>query len=75
MRIAIETLGTRGDVQPYLALARGLLARGHDVQLAAPVQFGDVICGAERRSSSFSCSGENENARPNGGASDRRIGC
>ena len=43
MRIAIETLGTRGDVQPYLALARGLLARGHDVQLAAPVQFGEMV--------------------------------
>jgi sterol 3beta-glucosyltransferase len=39
MRIAIQTLGTRGDVQPYLALARGLLARGHAVQLAGPVQF------------------------------------
>ena len=39
MRIAIQTLGTRGDVQPYLALARGLMARGHDVQLAAPQQF------------------------------------
>jgi UDP:flavonoid glycosyltransferase YjiC (YdhE family) len=39
MRIAIETLGTRGDVQPYLALARALQARGHTVQLAAPMQF------------------------------------
>ncbi len=43
MRIAIHTLGTRGDVQPYLALALGLLARGHDVQLAAPVQFEAMI--------------------------------
>ena len=39
MRVAIETLGTRGDVQPYLALARGLMARGHEVHLGAPVQF------------------------------------
>lgn len=39
MRVAIETMGTRGDVQPYLALARALMARGHDVQLAAPEQF------------------------------------
>ena len=39
MRIAIETLGTRGDVQPYLALARILQERGHIVQLAAPQQF------------------------------------
>jgi sterol 3beta-glucosyltransferase len=42
MRIAIQTFGTRGDVQPYLALARGLIARGHDVQLAAPEQFSDL---------------------------------
>ncbi|WP_151983228.1 glycosyltransferase [Rhizobium sp. EC-SD404] len=39
MRIAIHTLGTRGDFQPYIALARGLIARGHEVQLAAPIQF------------------------------------
>ena len=42
MRFAIETLGTRGDVQPYIALAIGLIARGHEVQLAAPVQFTDM---------------------------------
>lgn len=39
MRISIHTLGTRGDVQPYLALALGLKDRGHDVLLAAPSQF------------------------------------
>jgi UDP:flavonoid glycosyltransferase YjiC (YdhE family) len=39
LRIAIHTLGTRGDVQPYLALALGLKARGHDVLMAAPSQF------------------------------------
>lgn len=39
MRISIHTLGTRGDVQPYIALARGLIRQGHQVQLAAPAQF------------------------------------
>ena len=39
MRIGIHTLGTRGDVQPYLALALGLKAAGHEVQIAAPTQF------------------------------------
>lgn len=39
MRIAILTWGTRGDVQPYLALAKGLAARGHAVSLAAPDNF------------------------------------
>jgi sterol 3beta-glucosyltransferase len=47
MRIAIQTLGTRGDVQPYLALAIGLMTRGHAVQLAAPEQFEQAVaaCG------------------------------
>lgn len=45
MRVAIETLGSRGDVQPYVALALALLARGHDVQLAAPAQFQDFVEG------------------------------
>lgn len=40
MRIAIQTLGTRGDVQPYVALALGLMQDGHVVQVAAPVQYG-----------------------------------
>lgn len=39
MRLAIHTLGTRGDVQPYLALALGLKAAGHEVLIAAPSQF------------------------------------
>ncbi|MBT2523453.1 glycosyltransferase [Arthrobacter sp. ISL-28] len=40
MKVLIMTLGTRGDVQPFVALARGLLAAGHDVVLAAPHRFG-----------------------------------
>lgn len=43
MRIAIQTLGTRGDVQPYVALAKGLMARGHDVQISASVQFESFV--------------------------------
>lgn len=39
MRFSIHTLGTRGDMQPYLALARGLRRRGHDVLVVAPAQF------------------------------------
>lgn len=33
MRIGLETWGTEGDVQPFLALARGLSAAGHRVTL------------------------------------------
>lgn len=43
MRVAIQTLGTRGDVQPYVALALRLQARGHEVQLAAPLQFEALV--------------------------------
>lgn len=43
MRIAIQTLGTRGDVQPYVALSRALMVRGHDVQISAPVQFESFV--------------------------------
>lgn len=31
MRILLATIGSRGDVQPYLALALGLQAAGHDI--------------------------------------------
>ncbi|MHA6687293.1 glycosyltransferase [Mesorhizobium sp. A556] len=43
MRVAIQTLGTRGDVQPYIALALGLISQGHEVQIAAPVQFDAMV--------------------------------
>lgn len=39
MNVLILTYGTRGDVQPYVALARGLHCAGHDVTLAAPARF------------------------------------
>ena len=43
MRVAIHTLGTRGDIQPYLALALGLKDLGHDVLIAAPSQYESFI--------------------------------
>jgi sterol 3beta-glucosyltransferase len=39
MKILIITLGTRGDVQPYLALAHGLQAAGHELSLATDSTF------------------------------------
>jgi UDP:flavonoid glycosyltransferase YjiC (YdhE family) len=36
MKIALVILGTRGDVQPMVALATGLMDRGHDVTIFAP---------------------------------------
>jgi sterol 3beta-glucosyltransferase len=34
MKIAVATIGSRGDVQPYVNLCQGLQAAGHDVRLA-----------------------------------------
>ena len=39
MNIALLTLGTRGDVQPFIALGKALKARGHSVVLDAPENF------------------------------------
>jgi sterol 3beta-glucosyltransferase len=35
MRIVIPTIGSRGDVQPFIALAQGLIRVGHTVTLAS----------------------------------------
>jgi sterol 3beta-glucosyltransferase len=43
MKIAILTYGSRGDVQPFLALAVGLQKAGHAVTLAAPHRFENFI--------------------------------
>lgn len=39
MHIRLLALGTRGDVQPYIALGLGLQRAGFDVALATPVDF------------------------------------
>ena len=44
-RIVLTTIGTRGDVQPYAALALGLKRAGYQVRLAAPENFKDWIEG------------------------------
>lgn len=35
MNIVIPTIGSRGDVQPFIALAQGLIRAGHSVTLAS----------------------------------------
>lgn len=44
-RIAVCTIGTQGDVQPYLALAIALKARGYSVVLGASEDFQGMIEG------------------------------
>jgi sterol 3beta-glucosyltransferase len=43
MKITILTYGSRGDVQPFVALARGLQKSGHVVKLAAPQKFDEFV--------------------------------
>ena len=45
MKIAIIALGSRGDVQPYVALGKGLQAVGHHVQLLSHENF-DALAAA-----------------------------
>lgn len=42
------TIGSRGDVQPYIALAKGLMADGHRCKIATHGEFKDwiqAVCG------------------------------
>ncbi len=41
MKIVLATFGSRGDVQPMLALSLALISKGHDVLLAAPPEKAD----------------------------------
>jgi sterol 3beta-glucosyltransferase len=43
VKVLILTLGTRGDVQPFVALARGLTDAGHEAALAAPHRFARFV--------------------------------
>ena len=43
MRIAIIAMGTRGDVQPYLALGKGLVTAGHFVRLITHENFEKLV--------------------------------
>ena len=43
MKIMILTLGTRGDVQPYIALGMGLQRSGYDVTIATSARFTPMI--------------------------------
>ena len=46
MQVSLVTLGSHGDVLPFLALAVALKERGHAVALAAPAPFGALAARA-----------------------------
>ncbi|CAO1620144.1 unnamed protein product [Parajaminaea phylloscopi] len=43
LHFTLLTIGSRGDVQPYLSLAKGLKAEGHQVRIATHAEFGPWI--------------------------------
>jgi UDP:flavonoid glycosyltransferase YjiC (YdhE family) len=44
VKIALASYGTRGDIEPLVAVGRELMCRGHDVQMAVPP---DLVAFAE----------------------------
>ncbi|KAI1117731.1 glycosyltransferase family 1 protein [Nemania sp. NC0429] len=45
LKITCLTIGSRGDVQPYIALCKGLIAEGHKPRIATHVEFREWIEG------------------------------
>ena len=43
MRIAIIASGSRGDVQPYVALGKGLQEAGHEIRLVTHEDFQTLV--------------------------------
>jgi len=43
MKIAVLAFDTRGGVQPYIALSRGLLRSGHNVTMITTADFTDLV--------------------------------
>jgi len=58
MKILLQTLGSRGDVQPFVALGRELQRRGHDVVVSATAEFAAMIETAGLRANCMSISYE-----------------
>lgn len=43
LRVVCLTIGSRGDVQPYIALCKGLIAQGHRPKIVTHAEFGDWV--------------------------------
>ena len=53
MHVVILTYGSRGDVEPFVALADGLIRAGHTVRLCAPEKFYALISSSETQFTSL----------------------
>jgi hypothetical protein len=54
LKFTCLTIGSRGDVQPYIALGKGLKADGHQVKIATHPEYKDWIEGVSGGSSGVS---------------------
>jgi sterol 3beta-glucosyltransferase len=43
LKVLLITIGSRGDVQPYVALGKGLAAAGHQVTVCTNAHFADFV--------------------------------
>ena len=43
MTILIVAIGSRGDIQPYIALGKGLRSAGHAVRILTNGEFGELV--------------------------------
>jgi UDP:flavonoid glycosyltransferase YjiC (YdhE family) len=43
MKIAVASFGTRGDIEPSVAVGRELMRRGHEVRMAVPPNLVDFV--------------------------------
>jgi sterol 3beta-glucosyltransferase len=46
MRVGITTMGTRGDIEPFAALAHALTTDGHEVLMSTPADAADLVTAA-----------------------------
>lgn len=53
MNVLILTHGSRGDVQPFAALAHALTCSGHEVTIGAPASAGSLVEGTSARFVTF----------------------
>jgi sterol 3beta-glucosyltransferase len=45
MKVLISTFGTRGDIQPFIALGKGLQAVGYEIAICTPEGFKPLVTG------------------------------
>ncbi|MFK8057357.1 MAG: glycosyltransferase [Saprospiraceae bacterium] len=46
MKVLLSSIGTRGDIEPFLAVGQMIKAQGHDVVCTMPEQFGPLVAEA-----------------------------